>query len=106
MQGRAVRAVEVGRAARIDVEAAAAAAAQALFYRLNVRIIVDRSDGRLWTTGPTRIVDAPDTVGLLDCLTDGHESACKRREETATIQPVRPSDRLTLRHNCGSSFTA
>ena len=107
MQCGTVRALEIGRPAGVDVEPAAAAAPQFLFDRLNVGVGVESRGGFFRTTRPLWIVNATHrlTVGLLDGLTDGQKKASCREQETATIDPVRPSDRPTVRHRSASNFT-
>src|SRR5258705_3471709 len=72
VQRRTVRALEVGGPARVDVEAAAAAAAKLFLDRLYAGVGVERGDGLFGATSSLWIVDSTHglTVGLLDSLTE------------------------------------
>src|SRR6267142_94752 len=96
VQRRAVGAAEVGRAAGVDVEPAAAAAAQPLLDRLNAGIVVRGGDGRERAAGATRIVDA---AGTRRVLNDGAGRGCRERGDPA------PADGM-VHWSAGSSFTA
>ena len=72
VQRRTVRAGEVGRATRVDVQAAATGAAELFFDRLNTGIGVEGRDRLSRAAGPLRVIDPSYrlTVGLWDGLTE------------------------------------
>src|SRR5260370_1995958 len=65
VHGRAVRAVEVRRAARVDVEAAAAATPNAFFDSLNGGVVVYSRNRWQRSTRPAGVVDTARARGVL-----------------------------------------
>src|SRR5258705_9822410 len=92
VQRRTVRALEVGGPARVDVEAAAAAAAKLFLDRLYAGVGVERGDGLFRATSSLRIIDATRAHRVLD--------------ECASADSEKPSATQTIAHRSASSFTA
>src|SRR6267378_6277703 len=95
VQRRAVRAGEVGRATRVDVEPAAAGAPELLFGRLDAGVGVEGGDGVSGAARPLGIVDAP---RLHRVLYDGAGGGCGKREKSSPAH--------LIAHRSASSFTA
>src|SRR5258705_2412032 len=92
VQRRTVRALEVGGPARVDVEAAAAAAAKLFLDRLYAGVGVERGDGLFRATSSLRIIAATRAHRVLD------ECDSADREKPSATKPIA--------HRSASSFTA